>query len=203
MTALATRYCQAMQTALEYEREEFVAEMLNLLPRLYWEFSDIPARRSTGLEDLSDASADGSVGLEEDFGDMPADGSVGLEEDFGDMPADGSVSLEEGEEYYAEYVDEELYESVRRQAETVLGEDDTYLETFEEDMKYSDTPIGASVAEGLADIFQPLYNFISVVKDTDGESLEGAFRVCKEGFESYWAQTLCNVMRPLNAIRYR
>ena len=160
VTALATRYCRALQTAAEYEQDEFVAEMLNLLPRLYWEFSDIPA--------------------------------------------EGTVSLEEeAEEYYADYVDEDYYESIRRQAEIMLGEYDTYLETFEEDMKYSDTPIGASVAEGLADIFQPLYNFISVVKDTDGDSLEGAFRVCKEKFETYWAQTLCNVMRPLNAIRYR
>lgn len=159
VTALATRYCQAVETAPEYEQDEFVAEMLNLLPRLYWEFSDIPA---------------GS--------------SVSLEEDM--------------DEYYADYVDEDFYESVRRQAEALLGEHDTYLETFEEDMKYSDTPIGASIAEGLADIFQPLYNFISVVKDTDGESLEGAFCSCKEKFESYWAQTLCNVMRPLNAMRY-
>ncbi len=40
-----------------------------------------------------------------------------------------------------------------------MGEDDVFLETFEEDMKYSDTPVAASVSESLADIFQPLYNF--------------------------------------------
>ena len=84
----------------------------------------------------------------------------------------------------------------------MLGPDDVFLETFEEDMKYSDTPIAASVAESLADIFQPLFNFISVVKDTDGDSIIEAYMQCKEDFVSYWSQTLCNVLRALNHIKY-
>ncbi len=83
-----------------------------------------------------------------------------------------------------------------------MGPDDVFLETFEEDMKYSDTPIGSSVAECLADIFQPLCNYISVVRDSDGESAPAAFRECRENFEGYWSQTLCNVVRALNHIRY-
>lgn len=161
VTALAARYCATLEQAYEMERDELVARMLGLLPRLYWEFSDIPA-------DVDEVALD--------------------EEDDG---------------YWPEYVDEGQYEAVRKSVAAILGEDDTYLETFEEDMKYSDTPIGASVAEGLADIFQPLFNFAAVVRETDGEALAGAFRACKESFESYWAQTLCNVMRPLNALRYR
>ena len=106
-------------------------------------------------------------------------------------------------DYFPEYVDEDYYESVRRSVEAVMGEDDVFLETFEEDMKYSDTPVAASVSESLADIFQPLYNFISVVKDSEGENAASAFRECKENFESYWSQTLCNVMRALNNIRYQ
>lgn len=106
-------------------------------------------------------------------------------------------------EYFPTYVDEDFYEGVRRNMESVMGEDDTFLETFEEDMKYSDTPVAASVSESLADIFQALYNFIALVKDSEGENLQGAFRECKENFESYWAQTLCNVMRALNNIRYK
>ena len=101
-----------------------------------------------------------------------------------------------------EYVDEDFYDAVRRNVESLLGPDDTFLETFEEDMKYSDTPIAASVAEGLADIFQPLYNFISVVKESEGESIFEAYSECRENFDAYWSQTLCNVMRPLNNIKY-
>ena len=102
----------------------------------------------------------------------------------------------------ASYVDEDYYESIRRGVESIMGEDDTFLETFEEDMKYSDTPIASSVAECLADIFQDLFNFVSLVKESEGEQTQEALAECKENFESYWAQTLCNVMRALNHIRF-
>ena len=83
-----------------------------------------------------------------------------------------------------------------------MGPDDIFLETFEEDMKYSETPIAASISESLADLFQPLYNFISVVKDSEGDKLVEAYINCKEDFISYWSQTLCNVLRALNNVRY-
>lgn len=111
------------------------------------------------------------------------------------------VSLEEFD-YFSTYVDEDYYESIRRHIESLLGPDDVFLETFEEDMKYSDTPIAASVSESLADIFQPLFDFISIVKDTEGDKITEAFLQCKENFESYWSQTLCNVLRALNNIKY-
>ncbi len=166
VTALATRYCVTLEQAESMEREEFVAAVLGMLPRLYWEFAEVPVR--------------------------PDD--------------EETVSLDEDEEesgYYADYVDEEHYDQVRATVARVMGEQDTYLETFEQDMQYSETPIGASISEGLADIFQTLYNFVSVVKDTDGEGLRQAYGECREQFKEYWAQTVCNVMRPLNAIRYQ
>lgn len=163
VTALATRYCVTLEQAENMERAEFVAAVLGMLPRLYWEFAELPARE----EDTDTVSLD-----------------------------------DEEEDYYADYVDEDHYNQVRLTLARLMGEQDTYLETFEEDMQYSETPIGASISEGLADIFQALYNFVSVVKDTDGEGLERAYGACREQFREYWAQTLCNVMRPLNAIRY-
>lgn len=105
-------------------------------------------------------------------------------------------------DYFPSYVDEVFYDSVRRNVEAMLGPDDVFLETFEEDMKYSDTPIAASVSECLADIFQPLYNFISIVKESEGVQGLAAYRECREDFVSYWAQTLCNVMRALNHIHF-
>ena len=158
LTALCAKYCAAVENCQESEQEEFVKEMLDYLPRIYLEFSDIESEEvAPGLE-------------------------------F---------------EYFPTYVDEDFYESVRRNVEMLMGENDTFLETFEEDMKYSDTPVAASISESLADIFQPLYNFISVVKDSEGENAGGAFAECKENFEGYWSQTLCNVMRALNHIRYK
>ena len=110
--------------------------------------------------------------------------------------------ISEPDAYIAEALDEDYYESVRRAMEEVLGEDDAYLEVFEEDMKYSDTPIAASVAEGLADIFQVLYNFIDTVRDAPDDLAAEALAAVKEDFGSYWSKPLCNVLRALNNIKY-
>lgn len=156
-TADSARYCKLIEEARQYDKDEFVKKVTELLPVIYSDFLMLDSEE-LGLID---------------------------------------------ERYYPTYVDEQWYETVRRNVENVLGPDDIFLETFEEDMKYSDTPIAASIAESLADIFQPLFDFISVVKDTDGDKITEAYLQCKEDFESYWSQTLCNVLRALNHIKYK
>lgn len=158
LVATCSDYCVTLENARELDKEELVASLLNYLPRIYWEFSDLEA------------------------------------------PED--ASLDEWGSNLSEHLDEDQYNDVRNALASMLGEDDTYLETFEKDMKYSDTPIATSISENLADIYQPLYNFVVEVRESAGDSLEEAFRQCKDAFEQYWAQTLCNVLRPLNAIRY-
>ena len=100
------------------------------------------------------------------------------------------------------YVDDEIYEIIRGRISRVMGADDTYLDTFEEDMRYSETPISATISEGMADIFQPLFNFINIVKDSEGAQLEDAYINCKEEFENYWSQTLCNLLKVFNNIKF-
>lgn len=112
------------------------------------------------------------------------------------------TTLEEETPYFPSYMDEDYYDSIRRRVEGLLGPDDVFLETFVEDMKYSDIPIAVSISESLADIFQDLYNFVSIVRESGSDMLTEAFLVCQENFQSYWSQTLCNVMRPLNRLRY-
>lgn len=113
--------------------------------------------------------------------------ALGDEDEFADTP---------------EYLSEQEYDRIRGRLAALFADTDTYLETFEADMKYSDTPIAASISEGLADIFQPLYNFLNAVDDATPETVLDAARYLAESFRQYWAQTLCNVMRPLNALRY-
>ena len=108
----------------------------------------------------------------------------------------------EPEAYIEPYLDEDYYESVRHHVEMVMGPDDIYLEVFESDMKYSDTPISASIAEGLTDIFQDLFNFVNNVKDAPQEQISDYVAVCKENFETFWGQRLCNVMKALHDIKY-
>lgn len=116
-----------------------------------------------------------------------------------DLDADNPFD-EEG--YIESVLDEDYYDSVRRSVELIMGPDDMYLEVFEEDMKYSDTPIAASIAEGLCDIFQVLYNFLSMVRDATPENTTLLLVAVKEDFESYWSRILCNVLRALNHVRY-
>lgn len=99
-------------------------------------------------------------------------------------------------------LDEDYYDSIRRQLEAVFGADDTYLEVFENDMKYSDTPIGASISENLTDIFQSCYNFVEMIKDAPEPIVDEALAAMKEDFQTYWSAILCNVMRPLNQLLY-
>ncbi len=105
--------------------------------------------------------------------------------------------------YLPSTLDEEYYDAVRRGMEMQLGEDDSYLEVFEEDMKYSDTPISASISENLADIFQVLYNFTDSIKDATTEHIVQMLEAVKEDFGSYWSRVLCNVLRAINAIKYQ
>ncbi|MBE6318483.1 MAG: DUF5063 domain-containing protein [Bacteroidales bacterium] len=154
--ALCNEYCMAIENARESSRDEFVASMLRLLPRIYIAATDL---RVSTLTDDEDA-------------------------------------------YLESALDEDYYESVRRSVENLMGADDMYLEVFEDDMKYSDTPIAASVSEALADLFQVMYNFVETIKDAPQSKIEVALVAIKDDFINYWSRLLCNVMRPLNHLGY-
>ena len=141
--ALSNEFCSAIENAMEFEKEDFVAKMLKMLPRIYMTVTDIDIEESN-------------------------------------------------EDYY----------NLRSQLAALMGEDDVFLETFEEDMKYSDAPVSATISEDLADIYQQLYNFVASVRDVDTEAINSIIITCKEDFASYWGQTLCNVLRALHSVFY-
>lgn len=153
--ALANEYCAAMEGAREAVREEFVAAMLRMLPRIYIAATDL-RRDDTAMSDA----------------------------------------------YVADALDEDYYEAVRMRVAALMGEDDAYLEVFEQDMKYSDTPIGASISEGLADLFQVFYNIVQTARDATPELISELIPELRDDFANYWSQTLCNVLRALNKIHY-
>ena len=109
--------------------------------------------------------------------------------------------LEEDDQFIENILDEDYYDALRRNMEILLGEDDVYLEVFEEDMKYSDTPVAASISEGLSDLFQVLYNFINTIRDSTDATVKLALVNVKDDFRSYWSATLCNVLRALNHLK--
>lgn len=116
-----------------------------------------------------------------------------------DIPEDELLA---GDGYVDDAMDETSYTDLRDRMAALLGDNDTYLETFEEDMKYSDTPIAASISENLADIMQVTFNFISTVRQAPVEAIPAILAAVKDDFNTYWSQIICNVLRPLNHIRY-
>ena len=114
------------------------------------------------------------------------------------------VEKENDEDYgYIEsYLYEDGYNNVRENVYRLLGEDDVYLEVFEEDMKYSDTPIATTISENLADLYQEFYNFVLSVQNAPAEVVADLVLALRETFKSYWGQTLVNVMRALHSLKY-
>lgn len=107
------------------------------------------------------------------------------------------------EAYIDNALDEDYYEAIRRSVEQITAEDDIYLEVFEEDMKYSDTPVSASIAEGLTDIFQSLYNFLAAVEDATDETVQVALLSVSDDFKQFMGATICNTLRAMHALAYR
>ena len=99
-------------------------------------------------------------------------------------------------------VTEDMYESVQNRLVALLGEQDSYLETFHPDMQYSDAPIAAFISENLADIYQDLGNFIDLFRQGNEEVMLECLAQCTENFKNYWGGLLLNALRALHAVRY-
>lgn len=101
------------------------------------------------------------------------------------------------------FVTETDYEVVRISVASLLGEYDDFLEVFLDDMAYSDTPIHQNISECLADIYQPLKDFICVFQLGLEQTMNDSLAICRELFAEFWGQRLVNVMRALHDVKYR
>ncbi len=109
---------------------------------------------------------------------------------------------EVGEDELEITVTEADYNYIASKIYNIYGKDDTYLEVFLQDMKYSETPISASVSEDLTDIYQDLKNFITIYERGITDDMNDALYTCIENFKAYWGQKLVNVLRALHSIKY-
>jgi len=99
-------------------------------------------------------------------------------------------------------VNEDIYNFILSRLYNIYGKDDTYLEVFMEDMKYSEAPISASISEDLTDIYQDLKNFITIYERGITENMNDALYICTENFKNYWGQKLVNVLGALHSLKY-
>ena len=99
-------------------------------------------------------------------------------------------------------VTEEMYEAVRQRIAILLGERDTYLETFQEDMRYSEMPIAAFISENLADVYQDTGNFVALFRQENEEAMREAIALCAQNFRDYRGGRLLNALKALHAVRF-
>lgn len=101
------------------------------------------------------------------------------------------------------FVSEGDYERVRASIATLMGSDDDYLDVFLEDMAFCDTPIKQEISETLADIYQPLKDFVCVYRLGLERTMNDAVAECRRRFAEFWGQRLLNAMRALHDVKYR
>lgn len=100
------------------------------------------------------------------------------------------------------FVTEEEYNDIKGQVESLLGDKDSYLETFHPDMSLSDTPIAAFISENLADVYQELKDFAANYQLADTDVMNDALVTCLETFGEHWGQKALNALRALHNIKY-
>ena len=109
-------------------------------------------------------------------------------------------ATEELDSFPERFVSEQEYEDIRQKVAQCMGADDTYLEVFVEDMRYSDEPITAFISENIADIYQEVKDLACNYQTRDEAVMNDALVNCIEAFEQHWGQKLLNVLRPLHAV---
>jgi hypothetical protein len=99
-------------------------------------------------------------------------------------------------------LDEASYNIIKDTLATLFADEDVYLEVFEEDMKFSDSPIANSISENLADIYQQLFDFVAAIEDVTPIIANHVVSSLKDTFSSFWGQSLLNVLRALHNIKF-
>lgn len=99
-------------------------------------------------------------------------------------------------------VDEEQYDAARSDMAALLGDNDVYLDTPVEDMRFSDTPVAVSLAEKLADIFQDMAGIAAAIGQTGPEAMLEVLADVKYRFSAYLSETICSALRAANYIYF-
>ena len=99
-------------------------------------------------------------------------------------------------------VTEDDYNYIRRIAYDLLDDADQYLDvSYENDMETDETQ-WKSVSEHLADIYQPVRNFLAVYQDGVEDCMADALWALRDQFELYWGEALVDALKRLHRIRY-
>ncbi|MDY6121582.1 MAG: DUF5063 domain-containing protein [Porphyromonas sp.] len=103
-------------------------------------------------------------------------------------------------DYAPTFVNEDMYDEVRIAVTKLLGEDDGFLTTLHQDMQYSDTPIGASLGECLADVYQQIVDLLGNIREAEEYNTSVAIGRARLYFFDYWGERLLAALGALHAL---
>jgi hypothetical protein len=100
------------------------------------------------------------------------------------------------------FVTEVDYNFLLNKLTSRIGRFDSYQEVFDAGMQFSDSPLEASIAENICDVYQDLKDFLMNYRLGSPDIMEAALVECRNNFENYWGQKLTNGLRALHNLLY-
>ncbi len=100
-------------------------------------------------------------------------------------------------------VTEDDYNWIRRVIYDIFGDDDAYLDVLYEVDQEGDESRWKSLSEHLADIYQPVRNFLAVYQDGVEDCMADALWAVRDNFELYWGEALVDALRRLHHFKYK
>ncbi len=101
---------------------------------------------------------------------------------------------EEADEAPSERVTEQDYNYVLMGVRGLLGEHDEYMQVANPDELATEETVWQSVSEQLADVYQPVRNFLAVYEDAAEWQMQAALVALEHSFAEYWGGELLDAM---------
>lgn len=101
-----------------------------------------------------------------------------------------------------EQVTEQDYEYVRQGVYSLLASDDEYLDVSYDEMMQTDETRWKSISENLADIYQPVRNFLATYQQGVEDCMYDALWQVQDQFELFWGEALVDSLRRLHRLQY-
>jgi hypothetical protein len=106
------------------------------------------------------------------------------------------------EEVNEKFVTEFDWQFIKNGVQSILDNDDIYLDFFDAEMNETPEPATSSISENLADIYQDLKDFLEIYKLGVDELSNDAILDCCISFKEYWGFRAVNSIRILHNLQY-
>lgn len=110
------------------------------------------------------------------------------------------TEIDEGYGFVQNIVTEQDYDFVRGSISAIMREDDDFLDVYDPDYRYSDTPIIATVSESLADCYQSLRNMVETFRQENEEAMQVTLYECLQDFQENWGARLLGALSAIHQI---